>query len=73
MNAAALRARVKRLTALIDGMGKETGAVLADRGELTLQEWNRYLTALYNVKDGLHDARMALEEAADRLNAGKGK
>jgi hypothetical protein len=32
MNAAALGARVKRLTALIDGLAKETEAVRADRG-----------------------------------------
>jgi hypothetical protein len=73
MNAAARPARVKRLTRLIDGIGKETKAVFADRGELTPQEWNRYLTALYNCKDALHDARMALEQAADRLSAGKAK
>src|SRR5260370_10483302 len=64
MNTAALQARVKRLTALIDGMSKETAAVLADRGALTLQEWNRYLKALDNAKDALHDARAALQTAA---------
>jgi len=52
-------------------MGKETEAVRAARGELTLQEWNRYLTALYNVKYGLHDARIALQGAVNRLSAGK--
>lgn len=44
-----------------------------DRGELTLQEWNRYLTALYNVKDGLDDARIVLQEAVNRLSAGKAR
>lgn len=62
---------MKRLTRLIEGMGKETEAVRAARGELTLQEWNRYLTALYNVKYGLHDARIALQGAVNRLSAGK--
>ncbi len=69
MNAAALRARVKRLTALIDGLGKETESMRADRGVLSLQEWNRYLTALYNTKDALHDARSALQGASERLAA----
>jgi hypothetical protein len=67
MSAAALRARVKRSTALIEGLGKEAEAVRADRRDLTLQEWNRYLTALYNVKDALHDARSALQGASDRI------
>jgi hypothetical protein len=71
MNAAALRARAKRLTALIEGMGKETEAVLADRGELTPQEWNCYLTALYNAKDALHDAKSALQGAVNRVSAVK--
>jgi hypothetical protein len=71
MNAAALRARVKRLTTLIEGVGKEAEAVRTHRGALTLQEWNRYLTALYNVKDGLHGARIALQGAVNRLSAGK--
>jgi hypothetical protein len=70
MNAAALGARLKRLTALIDGLGKETEAVRADRGVLALQEWNRYLTALYNAKVALHDARGALQTAAAKQRAG---
>jgi hypothetical protein len=71
MNAAALAARVKRLTALIDGLGKEAEAVRTDRGPLTPQEWNRYFTALLNAKDALHAARAAAQEAAKRLKAGK--
>jgi hypothetical protein len=70
MNAAALGARVKRLTTLIGGLAKETEAVRTDRGVLTPQEWNRYLTALLNAKDALHDARAALQTAAARQRAG---
>jgi hypothetical protein len=72
MNPAALRARIKRMTTLIEGVGKEAEAVRTNRGALTLQEWNRYLKALYNVKDGLLDARIALQEAVNRLSARKG-
>jgi hypothetical protein len=55
-----------RLAALIDGLAKDANAVLADRGVLTPQEWNSYLTAIYNAKDALHDARTALQMAARR-------
>jgi hypothetical protein len=68
MNAAALQARVRRLQALIDGLGKEAEAVWMDRGEMTLQEWNRYFTALLDAKDALHAARAAAQEAVNRLN-----
>ena len=59
--------RVKRLTALIDGLGKESEAVRTDRGPLTPQEWNRYFTALLNAKDACHAARAAVQEAVNRL------
>jgi hypothetical protein len=70
MNAAALETLVRRLTALIDGLGIEAETVRADRGVLTLREWNRYLTALDNAKDALHEARDALLTAAARQRAG---
>jgi hypothetical protein len=66
-----MQARVKRLGVLIEGLGKETGAVLADRGDLPLQEWNRYLTALHNAKDALHAARSALQEALAKQQSGR--
>jgi hypothetical protein len=71
MNVAARRARVKRLTELIDGLGKATKAVLADRCNLPLQERNRYLTALYDVKGALHAASSALREALSRQQEGR--
>jgi hypothetical protein len=71
LNAAVLAARVKRLTALIDGLGKEAESVRTDRGPLTPQEWNRYFTALLDAKDALHAARAAVQEAATRLQTGR--
>jgi hypothetical protein len=70
MNAAALRARVERLGELIDGLGKEAEAVLADRGDLPLIQWSRYLTAINNAKAGLRAARSALREALAEQHAG---
>jgi hypothetical protein len=58
------------LTALIDGLGKEREMVRADRGVLTIREWNRYVTALDNARDALHEARSALLTAAARQRAG---
>jgi hypothetical protein len=71
MNAAALQARVKRLTGLVNGLAIETAAVLEDRGDLNLQEWNRYLKALYNARDALHEARSALQQSVARQQAGR--
>jgi hypothetical protein len=67
MNAAGMRARVERFTVLIDGIGKETNAILADRGELSLTDWHSYIREMLKAKDGLHAARMVLAHAADRL------
>jgi hypothetical protein len=66
MDAAGVRKRVERLAKLMDGFAKETNAVLADRGVLTPEEWNGYLTAIYNAKDALHEALTALHMAARR-------
>jgi hypothetical protein len=49
MDAAGARKRVKRLTALIDGLTKEEEAMQAGLGVLTREEWNSYLTATYNT------------------------
>jgi hypothetical protein len=70
MNAAALGALVRRLTALIDGLGIEAEAARADRGVLTVREWNRYVAALDNARDALHLARSALLTATARQRAG---
>ncbi len=67
MSAAAIRARVKRLKVLLDGFGKETNAALADRGVLTLQEWNRHIRAILNARTALEDAHMGLSLTLDRL------
>jgi hypothetical protein len=66
MNAAGAGKRVARLTGSIEGFRKEAEALLADRGVLTPEEWNRYLTAIYNANDALHEARTALQMAARR-------
>jgi hypothetical protein len=70
MNAASLRGRARRFGALIDGLGKEAEAVRKDRGVLTPQEWNRYITALLNVKDDLIEARASLQQALSRQTKG---
>jgi hypothetical protein len=71
MNAAALQARVKRLGELIEGLSREANAVHGDRGEMPLLQWNKYYTALLNARDALCSARSALQEASDRLQAGR--
>jgi hypothetical protein len=71
MNAAAMQARVKRLTALIEGLSKEADAVHQDRGDMPLLQWNRYYCALLNARDALCSARSALQEASDRQQAGR--
>jgi hypothetical protein len=71
MDAAGARKRMERLAALIAGLAKEAEAVLADRGVLTLEDWNSYLTAIYNAKDALHAARTALQMAARRRYASR--
>jgi hypothetical protein len=66
MNPDALLARVRRFGALIDGLGREAEDVRKDRGVLTPQEWNRYITSLLNARDALHDARSALQAGLSR-------
>jgi hypothetical protein len=66
MNAAGTRKRVERLTALIEGFRKESEALLAGRGVLTLEKWNHYVAAIYEIRDALHEARTALQMAARR-------
>jgi hypothetical protein len=66
MNAAAMRARVKRLTELVNGLAIEAAAVFEDRGSLNLQEWNRYVKATYDARDALHEARSALQAALSK-------
>jgi hypothetical protein len=66
MDAAGARKRVKRLTALIDGLTKEEEAMQAGLGVLTREEWGGYLTAIWAAKEALEDARTALQMAARR-------
>jgi hypothetical protein len=66
MDAAGARKRVKRLTALIDGLAKEADAMQAGLGVLTREEWSEYLTAIWAAKEALEDARTGLQMAARR-------
>jgi hypothetical protein len=66
IDAAGARKRVKRLTALIDGLTKEEEAMQASLGVLTREEWTEYLTAIWSAKEALEDARTALQMAARR-------
>jgi phosphopantetheinyl transferase (holo-ACP synthase) len=66
MDAAGARKRVKRLTALIDGLAKEADSMQAGLGVLTREEWTEYLAAIWSAKEALDDARKALQMAARR-------
>jgi hypothetical protein len=66
MDAAGARKRVKRLTALIEGLTKEEEALQAGLGVLTREEWTEYLTAIWSAKEALEEARTALRMAARR-------
>jgi hypothetical protein len=66
VNAAGARKRVERLTVLIEDFRKEAEALLADRGVMTPQELNCYLTAIYDAHVALHEARSALQMGARR-------
>jgi phosphopantetheinyl transferase (holo-ACP synthase) len=64
MDAAGARRRVKRLTALIEGLTNEEEAMQAGLGVLTREEWTEYLAAIWSAKEALEDARKALQMAA---------
>jgi hypothetical protein len=66
MTAAGARKRFGRLTALIEAFRKESEVLLAGRGVLTPEEWNHYVTAIYEVQDALEEARNTLKMAARR-------
>ena len=68
MNAAGARKRFERLTALIEGFHKEAEVLLADRSVLTPEQLDRYLTAIYNAKDGRCTTRIATN-AISRVRA----
>jgi hypothetical protein len=66
MDAAGARKCVKRLSVLIGGLTKEGEAIQAGLGVLTREEWTEYLTAIWEAKEALEDARTALQMAARR-------
>jgi hypothetical protein len=67
MNAAAMQARVKRLTALIAGLSTEADAVHQNRSDMQLLQWNRYYSALLSARDALCWARSAAQEVAAHM------